>query len=128
MTIKKLLAAIVGAVAFGLQTALSDNNFSTEELIGFIAMILTVVGTWIVPNTSVLQAAKTWLASLVIGAGVLVPQIADGWQTNADLWPVLIAVLTAAGVYVMPGAPLHPVVDGTVVSVKDEPYPGPGLA
>ena len=122
MTIKKLLAAVVGAVAFGLQTALSDNLMTTAELIGFIAMLLTVVGTWIVPNTSVLQAAKTWLAALVVGSGVLVPAIADGWQTNADLWPVVIAVLTAAGVYVLPGAPLHSVVEGSVLSVKDQPY------
>jgi hypothetical protein len=105
MTIKKLIAAIVGAVAFGLQTALSDGHMSTEELIGFIAMLFTVVGTWIVPNTSVLAAAKTWLAALVVGAGVLVPALVDGWQTNTDLWPIVIAVLTAAGVYVAPGAP-----------------------
>jgi hypothetical protein len=113
MTIKKLLVAIVGAVAFGLQGALSDNLLSTVELIGLIAMVLTAVGTWVVPNTSVLQAAKTWLAALVVGAGVLVPVLADGWQTNGDLWPVLIAVLTAAGVYVAPDAPKF-VVDGKV--------------
>jgi hypothetical protein len=114
MTIKKLLAAVVGAVAYGLQTALSDNVMTTAELIGFIAMLLTVVGTWIVPNTSVLQAAKTWLAALVVGSGVLIPALVDGWQTNVDLWPVVISILTAAGVYVLPGAPLHPVVDGEV--------------
>lgn len=107
MTIKKLLAAVVGAVAFGLQTALSDNHMSTEELIGFIAMLMTVVGTWIIPNTSVLAAAKTWLAALVVGAGVLAPALVDGWQTNVDLWPIVISVLTAAGVFVAPGAPLH---------------------
>lgn len=105
MTIGKLVAALVGAIVYGLQGALSDNTMSTEELVGLIAMLLTAVGTWIVPNTSVLQAAKTWLAALVVGAGVLVPALADGWQSNTDLWPVLIAVLTAAGVYVVPNRP-----------------------
>lgn len=107
MDFKKLLVALVGAVVFGLQGALSDNNMSTAELIGLISLGLTAIGTWIVPNTSVLTAAKTWLAALVVGAGVLVPALVDGWQTNADLWPIVIAVLTAAGVYVAPGAPLH---------------------
>lgn len=113
MTFKKLLVAIVGTVVFGLQGALSDNSLSTAELIGLIAMILTAVGTWIVPNTTVLQAAKTWAAALVIGSAVLIPALADGWQTNADLWPVLISVLTAAGVYIAPDAPKF-VVNGKV--------------
>lgn len=123
MTIKKLIVAVVGALAFGLQGALSDNHLSTVELIGLIAMFLTALGTWIVPNTTVLTTAKTWLAALVVGAGVLVPAIADGWQFNTDFWPVVIGVLTAAGVYVAPG-PLPWIVQGKVVSTHDEPYSG----
>jgi hypothetical protein len=122
MTIKKLLAALAGAVAYFLQTALSDNTMTTAELIGFIAMLFTVVGTWIVPNTSVLQAAKTWLAALVVGSGVLIPALVDGWQTNIDLWPVVISVLTAAGVYVLPGAPLH-VTTARLESFSGKPIP-----
>lgn len=122
MTFKKLIAAIVGTVAFGLQTALSDGTMTTAELIGFIAMILTVIGTWIVPNTSILAAAKTWLAALVVGSGVLIPALVDGWQTNVDLWPIVISVLTAAGVYVAPDAPLRMVSTGPT-SRAGEPLP-----
>jgi hypothetical protein len=115
MDYKKLVVAVVGAVVFGLQGALSDNSLSTVELIGLIAMVLTAFGTWIVPNTSVLAAAKTWLAALVVGSGVLVPALADGWQFNGDFWPVVISILTAAGVYMAPDAPKF-IVEGKVGS------------
>lgn len=102
MTINKLIWALVGATAFGLQGGLSDGHLDTVELIGFVGMLLTALGTWIVPNTPVLEKAKTWVAALVVGTGVLVPHLVDGWQISADLWPVVIAVLTSAGVYVVP--------------------------
>jgi hypothetical protein len=110
MTKKKLIVALIGAIVYALYTGLADNNFSPVEIIGLVAMVCTVIGTWIVPNTTVLETAKTWLAALVIGAGILASAIADGWQFNLDFWPVVIGVLTAAGVYIAPGAPLHEVV------------------
>jgi hypothetical protein len=97
----KLLWALGGTLAYGLQTSLSG-GLSGPEIAGLVAMLLTALGTWLIPNTPQLATAKTWVAALVVGAGVLGPGLADGWQPDTDLWPVLIAVLTAAGVYVLP--------------------------
>lgn len=105
MTVNKLIWALIGTAAFGLQTGLSDGRMDTIELVGFVGMLLATLGVWIVPNTSLLQAAKTWVTALVVGTGVLAPLLADGFQASSDLWPVVIGVLTAAGVYVVPNRP-----------------------
>lgn len=101
MTANKLLAALVGTLALGLQQYLDDGRLSGVEWVLLVGMLLTALGAWLVPNTPALTAAKTWTAALVIGAGVLAPLLADGLQ-QADIWPTLIAVLTAAGVWAAP--------------------------
>jgi len=101
MNIRKLLWAIAGTLAYGLQAALSDDHLSTMEVTGLTGMVLAAFGTWLIPNTPLLAAAKTWVVALVIGTGVLEPLLADGLQVS-DAWPTLIAILTAAGVYQMP--------------------------
>lgn len=119
MTINKLLAAVVGTLVLGFQQYLADGTLSGVDWVLLISMVLAAVGTWLIPNTPVLAAAKTWVQAIVTGSGVLVPLLVDGFQQQ-DLWPTLIAILTAAGVYLVPG-PIHGVVEGTVVSVRDEP-------
>lgn len=101
MTVNKLLWALVGTVALGLQGALTDGSMSVEEYVTVGAAGLAAVGTWLMPNTRALAAAKTWVNALVLGAGVLVPLLVGGVD-GQEVWTVVIAVLTAAGVYAVP--------------------------
>lgn len=101
MTINKLIAALVGAAALALKGALADDSMSVEDWIVTVSAVLAAFATWIVPNTARLAAAKTWANALVMGAGVLVPLLVGG-VSGEDWMPVLIAVLTAAGVYLVP--------------------------
>jgi hypothetical protein len=79
------------------------------EWVGLVSFLLATLGTFIMPNTTLLKTAKLWVHALVIGAGVLVLQLADGWQTNLDLGPVALSILAAAGVYFLPGPEIVPV-------------------
>lgn len=106
MTIKKLLVALLGAVIYGVQTALSDGHLSPEEIIGIVALALGAFGTWLVPNTTVLTAAKAWVNGLLAGIAVLVVAIPGGID-GSEWFTIAIAVLTTAGVLAAPGAPLH---------------------
>lgn len=102
MTFNKLLWAVFMAIVLGLQRFLVDDVMSTVDWVELVSMLLAAVGTWLVPNTPALETAKTWVNALVVGAGVVLLQLADGWQTNVDLWPIIISIAAAAGVYVMP--------------------------
>lgn len=101
MTYSKLLWALLGTVALGLQTGLSDGVLSLEDdlLIGSAA--LAAVGTWLVPNTPALATAKLWVNAFVLGAGTLVTVLPDG-VTGQEWTTVGIMVLTSAGVWAMP--------------------------
>jgi hypothetical protein len=101
MSVNKLLFALLGTVALGLQGALTDGSMSVEEYVTVGAAALAALGTWLVPNTPALNTAKTWVNAIVLGAGVLVPLLAGG-VSGQEVWTVVIAVLTAAGVYAVP--------------------------
>lgn len=103
MTVNKLLFALAGTIALGLQGALTDGVMTAEEWVTVGAALLAAVGTWLVPNTPALNTAKTWVNALVLGAGVLVPLLAGG-VSGHEVWTVVIAVLTAAGVYAVPNS------------------------
>jgi hypothetical protein len=102
MNYSKLAWALLGTLALGLKAALSDDVMSVEDWVTVGAALLAAVGTWLVPNTPVLAAAKTWVNAFVLGAGVLLPLLPDG-LSGPEWWTVVIAVMTAAGVYVLPG-------------------------
>jgi hypothetical protein len=102
MDYRKLFWAILGALALGVQGALTDDTFSVEEVVTVTAAGLAAVSTWLVPNTPRLAAAKTWVTAIVLGAGVLVPLLVGG--VTAQEWvSVGLSVMTAAGVYLVPG-------------------------
>lgn len=104
MRYNKLVFAIVGAVAVAVQTALSaDGLMSTQDYVVVVAAALAAVGTWLVPNTPALETAKTWVNALVLAAGVAAPLVQDG-LTGTEWTTVVIALLTAAGVYIVPNA------------------------
>lgn len=101
MNYMKLVWALAGTVALGMQTSLSDGVLSLEDglLVGSAA--LAAVGAWLVPNTPVLATAKLWVNAFVLGTGTLVTVLPDG-VTGQEWWTVGIAVLTAAGVWAVP--------------------------
>lgn len=104
MDIKKTLGSLTGALLYFLYSGpLTDGHLTVIEWVGLISFLLATLGTYVMPNTTLLAAAKLWINALVIGAGVLVLRLADGWQVNVDLGPVALAILTAAGVYILPG-------------------------
>jgi len=101
MTINKLLWAILGTVAVAVQGALTDGGMSAQDYVMTLGMVLAAVATWLVPNTPKLVAAKTWVSALVVGAGVLEIAMVGG-VSQQEIWTIVIAVLTSAGVYVVP--------------------------
>lgn len=101
MNINKLIVSIVGAVAVTIQAALVGDGISPAEWVTVGAAALAAVGTWLVPNTPTLATAKTWVNALVVAAGVLLP-LMEGGITGHEWVTVVIAVLTAAGVYTVP--------------------------
>lgn len=99
-----------GALLYFLYSGpLTDGHLSVIEWVGLVSFLLATLGTFVMPNTTLLAAAKTWINALVLGAGVLVLQLADGWQTNIDLGPVALGILTAVGVHFLPGPEVAPV-------------------
>ena len=101
MNYMKLLWAVAGAVALAVKGALVDDGMSLEDYVTVGAAGLAALGTWLMPNTPALATAKTWVNALVLGSGVLVPLLLDG-VTGEEWVTVLIAVMTAAGVYAFP--------------------------
>jgi len=93
MKILKALVALVGAVATWFATM-------SPELTG--AAVLAAAAVFWLPNSKESEYAKTWVVAFVLGAGVLIPSLADGFQ-SADVWPVIVTVLTAGGVLLVPG-------------------------
>lgn len=99
MKINKLLVAILGAVVLAVQAGLQDNALSVSDWVTIGAAALAALGTWLIPNTPALVTAKLWVNALVLGAGVVLPLLQDGGLTPQEWLTVLIAVLTAGGVY-----------------------------
>jgi uncharacterized membrane protein len=104
VTVNKLLIALVGAAAFGVQEALTDGAVTTQEWVYLLALVLAAFGAWLVPNTPALDAAKTWVHALVQGVLVLQMALPSG-VTAAELTSIVIMVLSTAGVYLVPNRP-----------------------
>lgn len=99
--VNKFLAALVGAIALAVAGALSDNHISVVEWIQIVIAVATAVQVWITANVPTLTWAKTATAVVLGVANVLIGAIADGF-TASDVAVLVVAALTAAGVY---GAP-----------------------
>jgi len=101
MNINKLLWSLLGTILLGVQTGLSDGDFSLVERIAVGAVLFSTVGTWLVPNTPILNAAKTWVNAIGT-ATALLATVADNGLTGNEWLTAAILVLTTAGVYVVP--------------------------
>lgn len=101
MSVNKLIWALLGALALGLQGGFTDGSMSVGEWVTVAGAVLAAFGVWLVPNTPALATAKTWVSALVVGTGVVVPLLPGG-LSQQEIWTLVIAVLTAAGVYALP--------------------------
>ena len=101
MNYNKLLWSIVGTVVLGIQTGLSDGTFDLVEKIALGAVVLGTVGTWLIPNTPLLNTAKTWVNAISTGTA-LIATLADNGLTGQEWLTATILVLTTAGVYTIP--------------------------
>lgn len=101
MNFTKLIWSILGTVALTLKTGLSDGGFDLTEQIALGALVLGTIGTWLIPNTPVLNAAKTWVNALSTGTALLATLVSGG-LTGSEWLDVVILVLTTAGVYTFP--------------------------
>lgn len=97
-TFNKLWVSIVGAVLLGLAEFLPDGRLDLIEDVKLVQMIAAVVLVGYIGNTSINRYAKGVAQAVAGSAPVLLVQLADGWQTNQDLWPTLVAAATAVGV------------------------------
>lgn len=97
MKIGALVAALVGAIALYLKSALGDGGMTDQEWLHVVTLLVGSVGVWLIPNTTILATAKTWVMAL--GSGLVVLEaVFSGGITPAEWADVAIAVLTAAGV------------------------------
>ncbi len=101
----KLWLALFFAVALGVrQGFLDDDHFSPTDWVVTANGFLAVLATWRFPNTPVFRYVKSAAAALILGGGVLVPLLADGWQWQADLLPAILAVGEGLGVLAVKNA------------------------
>jgi hypothetical protein len=94
----KAFVAVAGAVAVW---------FATKDPEQTGAAVMAAFGVFLFRNTPAFDYAKSWVSALVLGAGVLLPELKDGF-TTADLWPAIVVVATALGVLVLPNAKPKP--------------------
>lgn len=47
---RKLVAAVCGLTATWLLTSIADGSIDTVEAVGLVALVLSAVSVWLVPN------------------------------------------------------------------------------
>lgn len=101
MNVNKLLWSILGTILLGIQTGLSDGDWSLVEQIALGGVALGTLGTWLIPNTPLLSTAKTWVNAFSVGTALLAVA-ADNGIDGQEWLTAVILVLTTAGVYAIP--------------------------
>jgi hypothetical protein len=97
-TFNKLWVSILGAILLGLAEFLPDGHLDFGEGAKLVNMVAAAVLVGHIANTAWNRFAKGVCQVVAGSVPVLLAQLADGWQLNADLWPTLIAGATAIGV------------------------------
>lgn len=120
----KLAWALIGGVALFLKSALGD-GMTDQEWLHVATIAVGIFGVWLIPNTSALAAAKTWVMAL---AAVLVvaETLLTGGITPAEWSDLLIVLLTAAGVLpTAGGAPMYTARPVGALASPQRPYDNP---
>lgn len=100
---RKFFVALAGAAALAVASVLTDNLITTVEWVQIVIAVATAMQVWVTANVPALTWAKT-LTAVVLGvANLLVGMIADGLDA-ADWSALVVAALTAAGVYAVPNS------------------------
>lgn len=107
-TWNKLWVSIIGVVLLGLAEFLPDNDLSVTDWIKLASMVAGTVLVARLANTTINQYAKGLCQAVAGSAPVALMQLADGWQTNQDLWVILVAAATAVGVIQIPNSDYAP--------------------
>lgn len=116
MSWNKFAFALLMALVYGLQKLLADNVMSGLDWVSVVGILAAATAAGLVPNTPWLTTAKLWATGLVAGVDVLIVQLADGWQTNVDLWPFIIAIAQVVGVWAIPNQNYAPLRGGAPAS------------
>jgi hypothetical protein len=111
MVWNKFAFALLMALVYGLQKFLADGSFSGLDVVATVGILAAAAAAGLATNTPWRPTLKVWMAGLVAGTDVLIVQLADGWQTNLDLWPTLIALLQVVGVGLIPNIGYEPLRD-----------------
>jgi hypothetical protein len=109
----KLLAALGGAVAVWVASAITDGHIDTGEKIQLGVQITTVAGVWMVAEFPGFTYGKTLIAAVLLLLNGILSDLTGGVST-AEWVNLAIAFFTALGVFVAP-QPLTAVRDRTQV-------------
>lgn len=102
--IRKFIVALVGAIALAVAYVATDETITTVEWVQVVIAVASAAQVWLTANVPSLGWAKT-LTAVVLGvANVLVGAIIDG-ITLSDVMTMIVAGMTAAGVYMVPNRP-----------------------
>ena len=99
MSYVKLFVALLGAVAMA-GASYATGGITTDEWIQIAIAATTAAGVWAAANVPQFTWAKTFIAVLLAVLSLLVSYITDGISA-AEWWNLLVAALTAAGVYAL---------------------------
>lgn len=105
MPAAKFIAAIVGALAMAAVSVLTDGHITAVEWVQIAIAGATAVGVWIAANVPSMPAAKTAVVVTLAVLNGLVAFIADGALSPAEVANLVVAALTAAGVYAIANRP-----------------------
>ena len=100
---RKAVALVAVAVATFLVSALTNNVISADEWLITAGVLVSAVGTYVVPELpeGVAGSAKTIVTFLVTGFAAAVPLI-DGGLTVAEVLTILLAAAAAIGLSAVP--------------------------
>lgn len=114
MNFNKLVWAVLGALFFGTKGFLDDGHLDIFETLTTVSLALGALETWLIPNTTLLAYAKTWVHASLAGMGILIMALPGG-VTGSEWYDVAIMIGTTAGVWAIPNMPKG-TPQGTVVN------------
>lgn len=101
----KAVAALLGAVAVVLASALTDDHVTAAEFVQMTVAGLGAFSVYLVPNAPGYALAKTWTAAALAGLNLVAGWLANNQEITNAMWVnVAIAVAVALGVFILPNS------------------------